>query len=124
LPFGPVPDAYLPVTFLGFRVDHVAIASYSDINGWGSLLGDGLVDNLTVTATPRAAQRVSGSFVTSGVWQAQFFSHSNWLYTLERTTNFQSWIPISETRQGNENDMVLQDTNAPATRAFYRVRAD
>jgi hypothetical protein len=124
LPFGPVPDAYLPATFLSFRVDHLAIASYSDANGWGSLLADGIVDNLTVTATPRAAQRVSGSFVAGGVWQAQFLSHTNWLYTLERTTNFQSWTPVSETRRGNENDMALQDTNAPATGALYRVRTD
>jgi len=124
MPFGPVPDAYLPATFLSFRVDHIAIASYSDANGWGSVLADGIVDNLTVTATPRAAPRVNGSFVAGGVWQAQFLSHTNWLYTLERTTNFQSWTEVSETRRGNEGDMVLLDPNAPAPGAFYRVRAD
>jgi hypothetical protein len=124
MPFGPVPDAYLPATFLSFRVDHIAIASYSDANGWGSLLAKGVVDNLTVTATPRAAQRISGGFVASGVWQAQFLSHTNWLYTLERTTNFQSWTPVSETRRGTENDMALQDTHAPAAEAFYRVRVE
>ena len=67
---------------------------------------------------------LTGAFTAEGVWQAHFFSHSNWLYTLERSTNLQSWVAVSEIRRGNESEMVLQDTNAPASRAFYRVRAD
>jgi hypothetical protein len=123
-PVGPVPDAYLPATFLSFRVDTIAITSYSDVNGWGTLVADGTVDNLKVTATPRAATRLRGDFAGGGVWQACFLSHTNWLYTLERTTNFQSWTAVSETQQGHEGDMILQDINAPTAGAFYRVRTD
>lgn len=125
MPLGPVPEAYLPATFLSFCVDHIAIASYSAVSGWGdSLLADGTVDNLTVTATLQTAPRLRGGFAAGGVWQTHFFSHTNWLYTLERTTNFQFWTDVSDTRRGNDNEMVLQDTNAPPAGGFYRVRVE
>ncbi len=131
-PLGPLPDLVLNTPANSqftdaddFRVDMFSISSYSS-NGddFNSVLAHGAVDNLEVKASLVPVNRVTGAFTAEGAWQAQFFSHSNWLYTLERTTNLQSWIPVSETRRGNESDMVLQDTNAPATRAFYRVRAD
>ncbi len=121
---GPVPEAYLPPTFLGFRVDHIAIASYSDANSWGSLWARGTVDNLGVAGTARAIGRVQGGWGAGGVWQARFFSRADWRYTLERTTDFQSWTPVSATRQGVEGDLVLQDAEPPAAAAFYRVRAE
>ena len=65
---------------------------------------------------------MSGAFTTNGVWEAQFFGHSNWLYTLERTTNFGSWTSISPAVQGTGGNMILEDTNTVAARAFYRVR--
>jgi len=120
----PFSEAYLPATFVGFRVDHLVIASYSDQNSWGSLLANGTVDNVRVAASPIPVARLRGEFASPGVWQMHFLTHTNWRYTLERTTNLLDWRAVSETRQGNENDMTLQDTNAPANRAFYRVRAD
>jgi hypothetical protein len=131
-PLAPLPDLVLNTPANSqftaaddFRVDMFSISSYSS-NGddFNSVLAHGTVDNLEVKALLVPVSRVTGAFTAEGAWLAQFFSHSNWFYTLERTTNLQSWIPVSETRRGNENDMVLQDTNAPATRAFYRVRAD
>jgi hypothetical protein len=118
---GSVLESYLPATFVGFHVDHFVVASYSHYQGWGgSILANGTVDNLRVTVTPR----LHGAFAAGGVWEARFLSHTNWRYTLECTTNFHDWDAVSETRQGTESDMILQDTNPPPAKAFYRVRAE
>jgi hypothetical protein len=108
-----------------FRVDMVSISSYSSAgNDYDSVFAHGTVENLVVTASPRAVGRFTGGWETNGVWQARFFARSNWLYTLERTTNFASWIPASVTTRGTEDYMTLQDTDAPLTGGFYRVRAE
>jgi hypothetical protein len=122
-PFGPIPDTYLVSGFQDFRVDNIAVSSYSDTNGWGSLLAHGVVDNFVVTIPPLPVQNLAGNF-SNAVWQAQFISRSNWLYTLQRTTNFVLWndVPISLT--GNGTNLFLPDTNAPSDKAFYRVRAE
>jgi hypothetical protein len=59
----------------------------------------------------------------SGQWQAQCLSVSNWLYTLQRTTDLQSWDDVASTN-GNGANLFLQDTNPPAGSAFYRVKAE
>jgi hypothetical protein len=124
-PFGPVKNATLGAAFGDFQVDQVAISSYSgagqDPNYAGSILAHGKVGNLTV-ATPSPIMNLSGGFGGSG-WQVRFTSRTNWLYTLERTTDFQAWSESSATVNGNGGSLVLQDTNAPAGKAFYRVRA-
>jgi hypothetical protein len=108
-----------------FRVDMFSINSYSSAgDDYDSVLAHGTVGNLLVTASLRAIGRLSGTFTTNGVWQAQFFGHSNWLYTLECTTDFGSWTQVSPTVRGTEEDMILQVTNAVAARVFYRVRAE
>ena len=56
--------------------------------------------------------------------QAQFISRSNWLYTLERTTDFKSWTDVSSATSGNGTNLFLPDTNARADKAFYRVKAE
>jgi hypothetical protein len=123
-PFGPVPDSYLGPDFLDFHVDHVAVSSYSDTGGFGgSILARGSVDNLAVTASVRPVAWVISGPGATNVWQAQFYAHTNWVYTLERTTDFQTWAPASATVAGNESDVSLQDTNATSTKAFYRVQA-
>ena len=104
-------------------MDQIAVSSYSDANSWGSLLAHGVVDNFVVTIPPPPVQNLSGSF-SNAVWQAQFISRSNWLYTLERTGDFQSWTNVSAAMTGNATNLFLQDTNPPASRAFYRVRAE
>jgi hypothetical protein len=60
----------------------------------------------------------------SGQWQAQFGSCSNWLYTLQRTTDLQSWSDVSGATYGSGTNLILQDTNPPAANAFYRVKAE
>ncbi|MCX6923898.1 MAG: hypothetical protein NT154_11930 [Verrucomicrobia bacterium] len=107
-----------------FHADTFSISSYSSADDVYSVLAHGTVDNLVVTAALRPIGRLSGAFSTNGVWQAQFFSRSNWLYTLECTTDFGSWTPVSPTLRGTDQDMILQDMNAVAARVYYRVRAE
>src|ERR1017187_2594608 len=108
-----------------FRVDTFSISSYSSAGDpFDSVLAHGTVDNLTVTAQLLPITRLTGSANANGAWVAQFFAHSNWLYTLERTSDFKSWMPVSATLRGTEDIMTLQDTSALPAQAFYRIRTD
>jgi hypothetical protein len=118
-----LPNVYAgPIT--DFRLDTVAVSSYSaagDTFG-DSLLAHGTVDNLVVTLPPPPIQNLTGAF-SNGVWQVQFSNQSDWLYTLERTSDFQSWENVSPATPGNPTNLFLQDTNPPADKVFYRVSA-
>lgn len=121
--FDPIPDVLLNADFNDFRLDQFAISSYNDAGADGSLLAHGVVDNLVVTVPPPPVQNLGGRF-TNNLWQVNFLSRSNWLYTLERTTDFQSWTNVSPAVSGNATNLFLQDTNPPASRAFYRARGE
>jgi hypothetical protein len=122
-PFASIPDVVLGSSFKDFRLDRVAVCSYSDAGADGSLLAHGNVDNFVVTVPPSPVQNLTGAFSNS-VWQAEFIGRSNWLYTLQRTTDFQSWTAVSEPTSGNSTNLFLQDTHSPADKAFYRVSAE
>ena len=108
-----------------FRVDTFSISSYSsDGDYFDSVLAHGAVDNLVVQAALVPVSEIAGAFTAGGNWQAQFFTHTNWLYTLERTLDFKSWASVSATLRGTEDLMTLPDTNSLPAQAFYRVRAN
>jgi hypothetical protein len=119
--------------FTDFRVNALSVSSYSqtgqDTNNHsgavyaGSILAHGTIDDFVVTLPPAPMQNLSGAF-NNGLWQVQFLSRSNWLYSLERTTNFVSWRPASASLGGNATNLSLQETNAPTDQGFYRVRAE
>src|SRR5579859_609321 len=77
-------NVVLGSSFSDFRLDQVAVCSYSDAGADGSLLAHGTVDNFVATLPPPPVQNLTGSF-TNGAWQTQFFSRSNWLYGLQRS---------------------------------------
>ena len=80
---------------------------------------------MTTKYTSRSnSSQVTGNLTTDGAWEARFFTHSNWLYTLERTSDLKRWTPVSATLRGTEDNMSLQDTNPLPAQAFYRVRTD
>ena len=54
-------------------------------------------------------------------WEAQFLSCSNWLYSLERSTDLQSWTNVSANSPGNGDNLIMGDDAPPADKAFYRV---
>jgi hypothetical protein len=101
-----------------FQFDTLAISSYND-GGYGSfILAHGTVDNLAF-ASPLPV----GTIHPLAAGQVQFASDTNWLYTIEQTTNFQIWTPAASALLGNGTNLILQATNPPADRAFYRVGA-
>lgn len=124
-PIGPLAHAALGAGFTDFRVDQVAVSSYSDADQdpsfAGSILAHGTVDNFVFICPPPVGE-VTGGFA-GGSWQAQFLSQTNWLYRLERTADFQVWTEAATPAAGTGTALTLSDTNAPGTQAFYRVRA-
>jgi hypothetical protein len=112
--------------FTDFRAGTFSISSYSDAGQdpmyAGSVLAHGLVDNLVITVPSPPVQTVIGS-LTNGLWRAQFAGLTNWVYTLERTSDFQSWRAVSPPTPGQPFLMSLSETNRATPGAFYRVRA-
>ena len=123
------PYTALPQTFSGpitdFRLDTISVTSYSAANDpfGDSILAHGVVDNLVVTLPPPPVQNLTGA-VSDNVWEASFLSRTNWLYTLERTTDLQSWTNVLPVTPGNGTNLLLSDPNPPVGRGFYRVRAN
>jgi hypothetical protein len=126
VPFGPIGGAVLATNFTDFRVDAFAISSYSDAGQdpqfAGSIRAHGVIDNIRITIPEPPVSDFTGSFV-AGTWRTEFTGNSTWLYTLDRTQDFQTWNPASPTIPGIDGPMSLSDTNPPPPRAFYRVRA-
>lgn len=126
-PFGPIGDAVIDARFFtDFRADAVAVCSYSDAGQdplyAGSILAHGTVDNLSVTVPAPPVGTLAGAFSNS-VWQVQFTDRTNWLYTLQRSADFQSWSDVSPATAGAAGSLVLSDANA-AEKGFYRVKAE
>jgi len=122
-PFESIKDVKLDASFTDFRLDTVAVSSYSDAGADGSILAHGVVDNILITAPGPPLANLIG-LLTNGVWRAEFTSRARWLYTLERTADFQTWTSASPATPGVEGTLRLADTNKPAAKAFYRLRAD
>lgn len=119
-----MPDSY--AQSLGdFHLDTLSINSYSgagqDPSYVGSILAHGTVDNFVITLPP-PVRNLAGAF-SNNVWQVQFNTYSNWLYTLQRSTDLNSWRDASAAVAGSGDVTVLFDTNALADRAFYRIHA-
>jgi hypothetical protein len=121
--FGPIQDAYLGGWFDDFQVDAVSINSYSDEGQYpgfeGSILAHGVVVNFAFASPPPL-----GVINAVAAGKIQFSATTNWLYTLQRTTDLQTWTNVLTTTSGGTTNLVLQDTNAPSDKAFYRVTAD
>jgi hypothetical protein len=122
VPFGPIRDATLSTNFSDFTIDHFGVSSFNDAGQFpgfeGSVLAHGVVDNF-IFAAPPPVTRITA--LSNG--QIQFNSTTNWIYHLERTTDFQSWSPASLSTGSTGGMMILSDTNPPPSSAFYRVRA-
>jgi hypothetical protein len=76
-----------------------------------------------ITVPPPPIQDLASGF-SNALWQVQFLSRNNWLYTLERTADFQLWTNASTVTTGTGSNVLLQDASPPASNAFYRVRAE
>jgi len=102
-----------------FQLDTLSVSSFED-DGYGdTLLAHGTVGHLAF-ATPLPV----GTINAVGAGQVEFASDTNWLYTLEQTTDFQTWTAAAPATSGNGTNLVLQATNLPASQSFYRVCAE
>jgi hypothetical protein len=81
-----------------------------------------MVDNF-VFASPPPATRVDGG-KSGNHWQSTLTTDPSWRYTLECSTNLQTWRAVSPATPGNGGALQLQDTNPPPANAVYRVRAE
>jgi len=124
---GTINSVKLSPSFTDFRAAAFGIESYSDAGQdprfGGSLLAHGIVDNILLTVPPPPIVNVSGHF-TNGRWEVMFGTRANWLYTLERTLDFQTWASASPATAGNGTNLVLSDPAVMPGGAFYRVRAE
>ncbi len=129
VPIGIVPDLALNGTNSNFAVTNdynvniFSITSYTSIgDDFDSLFAQGTISHLQIVLPP-PAQNLSVAF-TNGGWQVQFNDKTNWVYTLERSTDFALWSDASAPVSGNGTNLIVPDTNAPAAQAFYRIRAN
>jgi hypothetical protein len=120
--YGVTQTILVPTNF-DFRCTAVAINSFSDQHATGSILAHGTVDNFSFTVPPPPVQNFTGNF-SNHLWKTSFTGRTNWLYTLERTTNFISWNSVSIPTNAAGTNLILQDSTAPMDQASYRVRAD
>lgn len=118
----------LPNSFPGpitdFRLDTVSISSYTSTDDpYGdSVLAHGSVDNIVVMFPAPPITIATGGF-DGGVWQVQFASRTNWVYALQRTSDFATWNDVPPATTGTGTVLTLSDTNPPPGHAYYRVRA-
>ena len=125
--FGPVRDLSL-LGFPDFRVDTFAVISYSDAmqsppQFAGSILAHGIIDNIIWSVPHPPLTAFLGDFTPRG-FGAEFDAKSNWVYHLERTSDFVDWSLVEAKSAVASGSMVLEDTEVSPTRAFYRVTAD
>jgi hypothetical protein len=131
-PYGMPPNNTLADLSLNgtpdFRVDSFAVISYSDAIQTGpqafhgSVLAHGMIDNIEITAPPPVSNlRLSFAEAT---WRVEFSSRKNWVYTLQRSTDWNSWAAASIPVDGTGGTLLLTDPSASVRSAFYRIRAE
>jgi hypothetical protein len=101
-----------------FALDTISVASYSDDGFGDDIFAQGTVDNLAI-ASPLPVGAIQ--ITTPGT--VRFASDTNWLYTLQRTADFQTWTNVLTATVGNGTNLFLQDPNPPSDKSFYRVQA-
>jgi hypothetical protein len=125
--FGPIQDVVLPEGFSGFRLDTVAICSYSDQGQdpafGGSLLARARMSSLRVFLPNPPVDQLELSRQESG-WEAQFIVQPGWSYHLERTVDFREWESVDTHASDTPGTITLFDGATPDGSAFYRVRAE
>jgi hypothetical protein len=111
-----------PAPITDFRLDTLSVNSYRDSYYAARPVSRGTVKNFVVTVPPPAIQNLAGG-LTNNIWQTHFTGRTNWVYTLQRTTNFQTWADVWSLTNAMPGAVQLAETNSPADQAFYRIRA-
>jgi hypothetical protein len=105
----------------GFNLDTLAVFNYTTLDDFygDAVLAHGTIDNLAF-ASPLPVEKVQ----SAAAGEIRFASDTNWLYALEQTTDFKTWLPASPATAGNGTNLILLATNPPPTQCIYRVRAE
>jgi hypothetical protein len=111
--------------FGDFRIDAFSIHSYSDAGQFpqfaGSILAHGIVDDVVITTPEPPISNISiARIATAAVMR--FVGVAGWTYTLERTSDFETWSDV--TSQPGVNGAIELTDEAGSDEAFYRVRAE
>jgi hypothetical protein len=122
-----------PVSLAGtpdFRLDAFSITSYSDAVQvgapiyYGSILAHGTLEELTLVLPDPPAAGLLVEKNTGGFIEVSFVARSQWIHAVERSTDFLHWTMAAPPVVGADVQVVLRDTNSPASTAFYRVRSE
>lgn len=116
---GPVDDARIAAGHQGFRVDQLAVYSYSeegqDPMYAGSVKAHGSIDNVRLRVAPRVTISRTGAI--------QLRTLAGYVYALERSVDGATWHTAGEPVNGTGDAVTLTDTNAPGGAVLYRVNA-
>lgn len=117
----------LGAAFTDYRLDTLAVSSYSDAGqpggGFaGSVLAHGAVDNFALSFPDPPAPGLSLA-LTNGAAEVSCVARANWVFVLERSLDLQTWEAIGPPQPGTGDVLRLRDESPPALPAFYRVRA-
>lgn len=114
-------------SFDDFQVDAFAVESYSDAGQdpqyAGSVLAHGRLDNIVITLPDAPIQQFAGGFA-QGTWRGDFVGRPGWRYTLEVSSNLQTWRSVGSSVDGTGQLQTLTDPSPSPREAFYRIRAD
>lgn len=119
--YSALPDFYSDGTN-SFQLDTVAVENYDGADSYSGILAHGVVRNLFVTAPPPPVGELFGQ-ATNGLWQASFWSRTNWIYTLQKTADFRSWSTAGPSVPGTGSQLQLTDPAPAGQEQFYRVSA-
>jgi hypothetical protein len=125
-PFGTTQTVTLGGTFTDFRLDTLAIASYNDggqVPPPGSILAHGAVDNFIVTLPDPPVTQLQPT-LTNTTAAVRFRSRSNWLYTLQHSTELLTWTNLPATATGNGAFLHLTNAGVTTAKSFYRVKGE
>jgi Type I phosphodiesterase / nucleotide pyrophosphatase len=86
-------------------------------------MNDASADNLSFVLTPKTPPPffITAHWKATNGWQVEFTTSASRLYVLERSENLEVWTEVTPPTPGSGQTAVLEDTNAPAGQAFYRV---
>jgi hypothetical protein len=123
----PIHAFELEAKYDDFRVDTLAVCSYSDAGQdpqWsGSILARGIVDDIEVVLPHPPVQDMTLG-AGSAAWQVEFGGRAKWLYTLEASEDFVTWTSVASATALEDGRMTISDPGPVSGRCFYRVRAE
>ena len=126
-PYGEPPNNTIhPLNYTSnfgdFEIDAFSITTYSGAGQSpqyaGSVLAHGMVDDVVITWPDPPIKTIQG-FREGNKWVVRFGPMGSWIYSLERTADFQTWTEVASGTGVSE----LADDNPPAEQSFYRVSA-